>query len=160
VKWFSPEKGFGFVLLDGGRGDAFLHASVLEQSGHDGATLQPGVALRVTVGQGQKGPQVGEVLEIDESTAVPPPTAALGKPSSPGRANGGKATRMTGTVKWYSPEKRFGFVAVEGGRSEVFVHVAALQRSGIASLAEGQRIAMEVAEGRKGLEAVAVSITG
>jgi CspA family cold shock protein len=42
VKWFSPEKGFGFVVLDGGRGDAFLHASILEQSGHDGATLQPG----------------------------------------------------------------------------------------------------------------------
>jgi cold shock protein len=55
--------------------------------------------------------------------------------------------------------KRFGFVGVEGGRSEVFVHAAALQRSGIVSLAEGQRVAMEVAEGRKGLEAVAVSIT-
>jgi cold shock CspA family protein len=41
----------------------------------------------------------------------------------------------------------------------VFVHAAALQRSGIVSLAEGQRVAMEVAEGRKGLEAVAVSIT-
>jgi len=73
VKWFSPEKGFGFVVLDGGRGDAFLHASVLEQSGHDTVTLQPGVTLRVRVGQGQKGPQVDEVLEIDESTAVSPP---------------------------------------------------------------------------------------
>ncbi|HEY1432863.1 MAG TPA: cold shock domain-containing protein [Stellaceae bacterium] len=59
VKWFSPEKGFGFVVLDGGRGDAFLHASVLEQSGHDGATLQPGVTLRVRVGQGQKRPASG-----------------------------------------------------------------------------------------------------
>ena len=160
MKWFSPEKGFGFVVLDGGRDDAFLHASVSEQSGHDGATLQPGVALGVTVRQGQKGPQVGEVLEIDESTADPPPTAALGKPSSPGRAYGGKATSMTGTVKWYSTEKRFGFIAVEDGRSEVFVHAAALQRSGIATLAEGQRVAIEVAAGRKGLEAVAVSITG
>ena len=56
---------------------------------------------------------------------------------------------MTGTVKWYSPEKRFGFVAVEGGRSEVFVHAAALQRSGIARLTEGQRIAMEVTEGER-----------
>ena len=157
VKWFSPEKGFGFVVLDGGRGDAFLHASVLEQSGHDGATLQPGVTLRVRVGQGQKGPQVDEILEIDESTAVPAPKPALGKRPS-ARANDRRPNRMTGTVKWYSPEKRFGFVAVEGGRSEVFVHATALQRSGIATLAEGQRVAMEVAEGRKGLEAVAVKI--
>ena len=73
-----------------------------------GATLHPGVALRVTVGQGLKGPQVGEVLEIDESTAVPPPTATLGKRPSPGGANGGKATRMIGTVKWYSPESVLG----------------------------------------------------
>jgi cold shock CspA family protein len=48
---------------------------------------------------------------------------------------------------------------LDGGRAEVFVHAAALQRSGIAKLAEGQRVAMEVTEGRKGLEAVAVSIT-
>jgi CspA family cold shock protein len=159
VKWFSPEKGFGFVMLDGGRGDAFLHASVLEQSGCDGAALQPGVTLQVRVGEGQKGPQVDEVLEIDESTAVPVAKPVLGKRPS-ARANDRRPNRMTGTVKWYSPEKRFGFVAVEGGRSEVFVHAAALQRSGIAKLAEGQRVAMEVAEGRKGLEAVSLSVTG
>ena len=158
MKWFRPEKGFGFVVLDG-RGDAFLHASVLEQSGNDGATPQPGVTLRVRVGQGQKGPQVAEVFEIDKSTAVPPPAAVLGT-RPPAWANDRRPNRMTGTVKWNSPEKRFGFVAVEGGRSEVFAHAAALQRSGIAKLAEGQRVAMEVAEGRKGLEAVAVSITG
>jgi CspA family cold shock protein len=159
VKWFSPEKGFGFVTLAGGRGDAFLHASVVEQSGHDSGALQPGVTLSVRVGQGQKGPQVEEVLEIDESTAVPAPKPTLAKRPSAG-TDGRRPNRMTGTVKWYSPEKRFGFVAVEGGRSEVFVHAAALQRSGIAKVAEGQRVTMEVAEGRKGLEAVAVSIAG
>jgi CspA family cold shock protein len=67
---------------------------------------------------------------------------------------------MTGTVKWYSPEKRFGFVAVEGGQREVFMHASALQRSGLISLSEGQRVAMEVAEGRRGLEAVSISLTG
>ena len=41
----QPGEGLRFVVLDGGRDDAFLHASVSEQSGHDGATLQPGVAL-------------------------------------------------------------------------------------------------------------------
>jgi cold shock protein len=156
VKWFSPEKGFGFVVLDTGSGDAFLHASIIEQSGHDPAAFQPGVTLRVRVGAGQKGPQVGEILEVDKSTALPRPQPA----SRPGdsRAAGGQVTRMTGTVKWYNTEKRFGFVAVEDGRAEVFVHATALQRSGVGNLSEGQRVEMEVAEGRKGLEAVTVSL--
>jgi cold shock protein len=156
VKWFSPDKGFGFVVLDGGAGDAFLHASIIEQSGLEAAAFEPGVTLQVRVGPSQKGPQVGEILEVDESTALPRPQTARRQGDS--RAAGGPATQMTGTVKWYNPEKRFGFVAVEGGRREVFVHAAALQRSGVADLSEGQRVAMEVTEGRKGLEAVTVSL--
>jgi cold shock protein len=156
VKWFSPEKGFGFVVLDGGFGDAFLHASIVEQSGHDAAAFQPGVTLQVRVGAGQKGPQVGEILEVDESTALPRPQPA--RRSADSGAAGGQTTRMTGTVKWYNAEKRFGFVAVEDGRAEVFVHATALQRSGVGNLSEGQRVEMEVAEGRKGPEAVTVSL--
>jgi cold shock protein len=156
VKWFSPERGFGFVVLDGGAGDAFLHASVIEQSGHDAAAFQPGVTLQVRIGAGQKGPQVGEILEVDESTALPRPQPAR-RPADSGAA-GRQAMRMTGTVKWYNPEKRFGFVAVEDGHAEVFVHATALQRSGVANLFEGQRVEMEVGEGRKGLEAVTISL--
>ena len=112
------------------------------------------------MGPGQKGPQVSEIVEVDETTAtVPARTEPASRPAD-GRAIDGQADRMTGTVKWYNAEKRFGFVAVEGGRQEVFVHAATLRRSGIASLSEGQRVAMEVAKGRKGLEAVAVSLKG
>jgi CspA family cold shock protein len=49
---------------------------------------------------------------------------------------------MIGIVKWFNADKRFGFVSVDGGRREVFVHAATLQRSGIAKLCEGQRVAM------------------
>jgi cold shock CspA family protein len=68
VKWFSPEKGFGFVSLSDGSGDAFLHGSVLAQSGM--AAIQPGETVEVRVGPGHKGPHVTEVLSIDSSTAV------------------------------------------------------------------------------------------
>ena len=61
VKWFSPEKGFGFVELSDGSGDAFLHGSVLAQSG--AAAVQPGETLEVRVGPGHKGPHITEVLE-------------------------------------------------------------------------------------------------
>jgi cold shock protein len=155
VKWFSPEKGFGFVVLADGSGDAFLHAGALERAGCDPAGLPPGTSLEVRVETTQKGPQVRDVLAVDTSTAAPRPSRRTAEATP-----GGRPGRMTGTVKWYSPEKRFGFVAVDGGRSEVFVHATALQRSGLQHLAEGQRVTMEVTEGRKGLEALSVGLTG
>jgi cold shock protein len=160
VKWFSPEKGFGFVVLADGSGDAFLHAGVVERSGHDPADLPPGATLQIRVGPGQKGPQVSEILEVDRSTAAGRPRPNPGGRLADRGTALGETTRMIGTIKWYSPEKRFGFVAVEGGQREVFVHATVLQRSGIANLSEGQRVAMEVGEGRKGLEALSVSLTG
>src|ERR1044072_6409887 len=62
VKWFNPEKGFGFVELGDGSGDAFLHVAVLQRAGSD--AVNPGAGLRVRVGPGQKGQQVTEVIEI------------------------------------------------------------------------------------------------
>ena len=85
VKWFNPEKGFGFVALSDGSGDAFLHANTLNQSGHD--AVSPGASLRVRIGQGQKGRQVSEVLSVDESTATP--TAARGGAWRPRRRSSG-----------------------------------------------------------------------
>jgi CspA family cold shock protein len=69
VKWFNPEKGFGFVELKDGSGDAFLHVAVLEAAGH--GAVSPGATLLVHKGQGQKGAQVTQVLEVDDSTAMP-----------------------------------------------------------------------------------------
>jgi CspA family cold shock protein len=50
VKWFSPEKGFGFVVLEDGSGDAFLHAGVVERSGYDPADLPSGTSLQISSG--------------------------------------------------------------------------------------------------------------
>src|SRR5512142_822591 len=70
VKWFKSEKGFGFVELSDGSGDAFLHATVLGRGGV--ASVQPGDTLEVRVAQGQRGPQVTEVLSVDTSTGFTP----------------------------------------------------------------------------------------
>src|SRR5215218_3221910 len=53
VKWFNGEKGFGFVELTDGSGEAFLHIRALEATGR--TSLQPGTTLTIRVGQGQKG---------------------------------------------------------------------------------------------------------
>src|SRR3712207_9558748 len=56
VKWFNPDKGFGFVELTDGSGEAFLHVRQVEAAGH--SSLASGTTLVVQVGPGQKGPQV------------------------------------------------------------------------------------------------------
>jgi CspA family cold shock protein len=158
VRWFNPEKGFGFVALEGGGGDAFLHAAVLERSGR--SSVPAGATLQVRVGPGQKGPQVTEVLSVDESTATPEAARRPPRPRSDmPRAPLGEAVQMSGAVKWFNAEKGFGFIAVEGGGKDVFVHASTLQRAGLSTLAEGQRVTIDVAEGRKGPEAVGIRLS-
>ncbi len=59
----------------------------------------------------------------------------------------------TGTVKWFNTEKGYGFIAPEEGGKDVFVHIRALQRSGLESLNENQKVTFDVAAGRDGREA-------
>jgi len=157
VKWFSPEKGFGFVELSDGSGDAFLHGSVLAQSGIN--TVQPGETVEVRVGPGHKGPHVTEVLSMDSSTAT---AAPLPRPNFRSATSNGRPSDVsveeTGTVKWFNVDKGFGFIARDGGGKDVFVHISALAPSGLTALNEGERVTFDVAEGRKGPEAARVRL--
>jgi len=157
VKWFNPEKGFGFVELFDGSGDAFLHGSVLAKSGNN--AVQPGETIEVRVGPGHKGPHVTEVLSVDSSTPVP--RASL-RSRFPAEASNGasteKAAEDTGTVKWFNSERGYGFIALANGEKDVFVHASALERSGLMGLGEGQSVVVDVVEGRKGPEAARVRL--
>ena len=179
VKWFNKEKGFGFVELGDGGGDAFLHIRAVEAAGH--ADLMPGTRLTVTTAQGQKGPQVTSVTSVDTSTAEAPAPRREFRPRTGGyggagggfggggyggggggggggRFASGPSVEMTGTVKWYDPAKGFGFVSVNDGGKDVFVHRSALSRAGLDSLAEGQQVTLGVVEGQKGREASSINV--
>ena len=56
----------------------------------------------------------------------------------------------TGTVKWFNTTKGFGFIAPETGGGDVFVHISAVERSGLTSLANDQKVSYELEEGRDG----------
>jgi len=55
----------------------------------------------------------------------------------------------TGTVKWFNAQKGFGFIAPDNGGTDAFVHISAVERSGLGSLREGQRVGFELVADRK-----------
>jgi CspA family cold shock protein len=144
VKWFNASKGFGFVVPSDGSPDAFLPMAVLRRAGYD--DVREGASLTCEIGEGAKGPLVTNILNVDDSTAGPMVGAT-------DRRMPRGAMTVEGVVKWFEPEKGYGFVAPDGGSKDVFVHITALRRSGVATLDPGQRVRVEVVEGKKGQEA-------
>lgn len=150
VKWFNASKGFGFVAPSDGTPDAFLHISALERAGL--SQIAEGSTIVCDLGQGNRGPQVVTVHEVDQSTATAAPRAPrMGMDRGPSET-------VEGVVKFFSAEKGFGFVAVDEGGKDVFVHVKALERSGIKTLETGQRVRVTTTLGQKGPQADTVAL--
>jgi CspA family cold shock protein len=150
VKWFNASKGFGFVTPDDGAQDAFLPMAVLRRAGYE--EVREGTSVTCEVGDGAKGPLVINVLNIDPSTAV------AARDSGFERRDPRPSTTLDGAVKWFEPDKGYGFISPDGGGKDVFIHITALRRSGVDSLDPGQRVRMEVVDGKKGQEADHVTL--
>ncbi|HEX3501146.1 MAG TPA: cold-shock protein [Stellaceae bacterium] len=144
IKWFNATKGFGFVTLSDGSKDAFLPMAILRRAGYDEA--REGAPIVCEVGIGAKGPLVLNVLNIDNSAAP-----AERRVSSP-------ASTLDGVVKWFEPEKGYGFIAPDGGGKDIFIHITALRRSGVTALDTGQRVRVDAVDGKKGLEADRITL--
>ena len=159
VKWFKSDKGFGFVELSNGSGDAFLHIGALQSAGYE--TVPPGAKLKVSVGNGMKGVQVTRVFEVDTSTAQERPQRSFGDSPRPPRRvmpDPSTAVSVSGSVKWFDENKGFGFVQSNDGGKDVFLHISVLGASGIQHLAEGQAVNMRVVDTPKGREALSISL--
>jgi cold shock protein len=177
VKWFNPEKGFGFVEMTDGSGEAFLHVRQVEAAGY--SALESGTTLVIKVGAGQKGPQVQEIVSVDASTAEPEPPRGA-RPPRPmrsggqgqsqsgggfGRPSGGPSPRpvsgppeVPATVKWFDSVKGYGFVSVEGESKDLFLHISVVERAGLSQLEQGQAVRVAIVEGRKGPEVGAIEL--
>ncbi|SJM34666.1 cold-shock protein [Mesorhizobium delmotii] len=147
ILWFNASTGFGFVKLSDGT-EAYLHIRVLEAAGS--RAVSEGTRLKVAVEESPRGHQVVQVLEISDQIAKTPADARLAEGSIAGK--GGAQLEGEGTVKWYNPEKGFGFIAPDNGEKDVFVHATALNRSGLSVRVEGQKVFVECGQGKKGLE--------
>ena len=166
VKWFNASKGFGFVTPSDGTQDAFLPMAILRRAGYE--DVREGASITCEVGEGAKGPLVTNVLNIDMSTALPPRGDSRGDfRGDRGDPRGGDgfdrraprpSTSVDGAVKWFEPEKGYGFISPDGGGKDVFIHITALRRSGVNALGPGQRVRVDVVDGKKGLEADRIAL--
>jgi CspA family cold shock protein len=131
VRWFDPERGFGFLAPEDGRADLFVHVSEIVAEGTT-RLLREGQLVEFEVGEGERGPQARSVRVTGDV--------------APGTAVG-----VLGSVKWYEPAKGYGFATPDGGGPEVFVHSSAIVTGGV--VAAGQRVAFMVGEGERGPQA-------
>lgn len=165
VKFFNGQKGFGFVVRDDGGEDVFVHISAVEQAGLTG--LAEGQPLGFTLVD--RGGRISATdLKIE---GEPLPVTDRGPPrdrdAAPGGAPRGGAggpqreltgEKATGTVKFFNAMKGFGFIQRDDGQPDAFVHISAVERGGMTSLNEGDRLEFELEVDRRGKYA-AVNLT-
>ncbi len=149
LKWFNGAKGFGFLVPDEGDYDAFLHITTLQQAGLH--SIGEGAIMICKVFKGDKGNQVREIIEILDKGAVS---------TIPEVDEETGTITMGGLVKWYKPEKGFGFIIPDDGMKDVFIHKTLLDKLEMDELEAGQRVSVTLKFVDKGREAVDIKVIG
>ena len=140
VKFFNAAKGFGFIQQDSGGEDVFVHISAVERAGLE--NLGEGQELEFNLVD-RGGKVSAQDLQILGDVVAAP--ADAGPPKR--ELTGDKAT---GTVKFFNSMKGFGFITRDDGQPDAFVHISAVERSGLSGIDEGQRYEFDLEVDRRG----------
>ncbi len=159
VKFFNAQKGFGFVVRDDGGEDVFVHISAVEQAGL--SALAEGQPMGFTLVD--RGGRISATdLKID---GEPMEVTGGGAPREPREPRGGAGgfgggpqrqltgERASGVVKFFNAMKGFGFIQRDDGQPDAFVHISAVERAGLPTLNEGDRLEFELEVDRRGKHA-------
>lgn len=140
VKFFNSQKGFGFIQQESGGDDIFVHISAVERAGLEGLAEGQELEFNLVDRGGKVSAQdlqvVGEVVPVAQ------------RPATPQRELTGE--RATGTVKFFNAMKGFGFLVRDDGQPDAFVHISAVERSGLSALNEGERYEFDLEVDRRG----------
>ena len=158
VKFFNAQKGFGFIVQDGGGEDVFVHISAVEQAGLAG--LAEGQPLGYTLVD--RGGKISATDLVIEGDPLPVEERAPRQDRFGGESRGGFGDRpprvqrtltgetATGTVKFFNSMKGFGFIQRDDGQPDAFVHISAVERAGMGTLNEGDRVKFDIEVDNRG----------
>lgn len=141
VKFFNSQKGFGFIQQETGGEDVFVHISAVERAGLEG--LAEGQELEFNLVD-RGGKISAQDLQILGDVVAVAPRA----PAAPQRELTGE--RVSGTVKFFNSMKGFGFLVRDDGQPDAFVHISAVERSGLTAINEGERYEFDLEVDRRG----------
>ncbi len=140
VKFFNTQKGFGFIQQEGGGEDVFVHISSVERAGLEG--LAEGQGLEFTLVDRGGKISASDLVVLGDVIAVEK------REEAPQRELTGE--KATGTVKFFNSMKGFGFITRDDGQPDAFVHISAVERSGMRGLNEGDRLEFDIEVDRRG----------
>ncbi len=138
VKFFNVQKGFGFIQRDEGGEDVFVHISQVERAGLEG--LAEGQELQFNLVDRGGKISAADLQIVGDVIAVPQ--------KAPQRELTGE--KATGTVKFFNTMKGFGFITRDDGKEDAFVHISAVERSGLPGINEGDRFEFDLEVDRRG----------
>jgi CspA family cold shock protein len=140
VKFFNSQKGFGFIQRDEGGEDVFVHISQVERAGLEGLAEGQELAFNLVDRGGKISAAdlqvVGDVVPLEQKAAAPQRQLT--------------GERATGTVKFFNAMKGFGFITRDDGKEDAFVHISAVERSGLQGINEGDRFEFDLEVDRRG----------
>ena len=151
VKFFNGQKGFGFIQQDSGGEDVFVHISAVERAGLEGLAEGQELEFNLVDRGGKVSAQdlqvVGDVIPV-QSRGGDRGERGGEREAAPRRELTGE--KATGTVKFFNSMKGFGFLTRDDGQPDAFVHISAVERSGLAGINEGERFEFDLEVDRRG----------
>ncbi|MDG6080005.1 cold-shock protein [Erythrobacter litoralis] len=144
--------GFGGGNRGGGGEDIFVHISAVERAGLEGLGEGQELEFNLVDRGGKVSAQdlqiVGDVVPVNERGSGGAPAGRDSRDAAPRRELTGE--KATGTVKFFNSMKGFGFLTRDDGQPDAFVHISAVERSGLSGLNEGERYEFDLEVDRRG----------